>query len=70
MITNPKVTIDLINQNLQSRITWTSSENQSFGNLSLLNVPNKLSPDFSTFELNETVLDNTIGYEIKNIAFK
>lgn len=69
MITNPKVTIDLINQNLQSRITWTSSENQSFGNLSLLNVPNKLSPDFSTFELNETVLDNTIGYEIKNIAF-
>lgn len=69
MITNPKVTIDLINQNLQSRVTWTSSENQSFGNLSLLNVPNKLSPDFSTFELNETVLDNTIGYEIKNIAF-
>lgn len=69
MITNPKVTIDLINQNLQSRITWTSSENQSFGNLSLLNVPNKLSPDFSTFELNETVLDNTIGYGIKNIAF-
>lgn len=69
MITNPKVTIDLINQNLQSRITWTSSGNQSFGNLSLLNVPNKLSPDFSTFELNETVLDNTIGYEIKNIAF-
>ena len=69
MITNPKVTIDLINQNLQSRITWPSSENQSFGNLSLLNVPNKLSPDFSTFELNETVLDNTIGYEIKNIAF-
>lgn len=69
MITNPKVTIDLINQNLQSRITWTSSENQSFGDLSLLNVPNKLSPDFSTFELNETVLDNTIGYEIKNIAF-
>ena len=37
--------------------------------MSLLNVPNKLSPDFSTFELNETVLDNTIGYEIKNIAF-
>lgn len=69
MITNPKVTIDLINQNLQSRITWTSSENQSFGNLSLLNVPNKLSPDFSTFELNETILDNTIGYGIKNIAF-
>lgn len=69
MITNPKVTIDLINQNLQNRITWSSSQNQSFGDLSLLNVTNKTSPDFSTFELNETVLDNTIGYEIKNIAF-
>lgn len=69
MITNPKVTIDLINKNLQNRITWTSSPNQSFGDLSLLNVPNKISPDFSTFELNETILDDTIGYEIKNIAF-
>ena len=65
MITNPKVTIDLINKNLQNRITWTSSPNQSFGDLSLLNVPNKISPDFSTFELNETILDDTIGYEIK-----
>lgn len=69
MITNPKVTIDLINTNLQNRITWSSSQNQSFGDLSLLNVTNKTSPDFSTFELNETILDNTIGYEIKNIAF-
>ena len=69
MITHPKVTIDLINTNLQNRITWSSSQNQSFGDLSLLNVTNKTSPDFSTFELNETILDNTIGYEIKNIAF-
>lgn len=69
MITNPKVTIDLINTNLQNRISWSSSQNQTFGDLSRLSIADKVSPDFSTFELNETILDDSIGYDIRNIAF-
>ena len=69
MITKPKVTIRQIEENIQSGITWASSPNKSFGNLSLLNVSDKESPDFATLELNEYELNGQFGKEIENIAF-
>ena len=69
MITKPKVTIRQIEENIQSGITWASSPNKSFGNLRLLNVSDKESPDFATLELNEYELNGQFGKEIENIAF-
>ena len=69
MITNPKVTINQKNSDIQSGITWASSPNKSFGNLRLLNVSDKESPDFATLELNEYELNGQFGKEIENIAF-
>lgn len=69
MITNPKVTINQKNSDIQSGITWASSPNKSFGNLSLLNVSDKKSPDFSTLELNEYELNGQLSNRIENIAF-
>lgn len=69
MITKPKVTIRQIEENIQSGITWASSPNKSFGNISLLNVSDKESPDFATLELNEYELNGQFGKEIENIAF-
>ena len=69
MITNPKVTINQKNSDIQSGITWASSPNKSFGNISLLNVSDKESPDFATLELNEYELNGQFGKEIENIAF-
>lgn len=69
MITKPKVTIRQIEENIQSGITWASSPNKSFGNISLLNISDKESPDFATLELNEYELNGQFGKEIENIAF-
>ena len=69
MITNPKVIIRQIDENIQSGITWASSSNKSFGNLSLLNVSDKESPDFATLELNEYELNGQLSNRIENIAF-
>ena len=69
MITNPKVIIRQIDENIQSGITWSSSSNKSFGNLSLLNVSDKESPDFATLELNEYELNGQLSNRIENIAF-
>lgn len=69
MITKPKVTINQIDTNIQSMITWSSSANKSFGDLSLLNVSDKESPDFATLELNEYILNSQLGKDIENVAF-
>lgn len=69
MITKPKVTIRQIEENIQSGITWASSPNKSFGNISLLNVSDKESPDFETLELNEYELNGQLYNRIENIAF-
>lgn len=69
MITNPKVIIRQIDENIQSGITWGSSPNKSFGNLSLLNVSDKESPDFATLELNKYELNGQLSNRIENIAF-
>ena len=69
MITNPKVTINQKNSDIQSGITWSSSPNKSFGNLSLLNVSDKESPNFATLELNEYELNGQLSKEIENVSF-
>lgn len=69
MITNPKVIIRQIDENIQSGITWSSSPNKSFGNLSLLNVSDKESPNFATLELNEYELNGQLSKEIENVSF-
>ena len=60
MITKPKVIINQIDTNIQSMITWSSSANKSFGDLSLLNVSGKESPNFATLELNEYILNSQL----------
>ena len=67
MISNPKVTIN--QQNLDLNVSWSSSPNKTFGNLSLLNISGKESPDFATLELNEYLLGSQFGKNIKNISF-
>lgn len=69
MITNPRITINQIDTNIQSMITWSSSANKSFGDLSLLNVSGKESPNFATLELNEYILNSQLGKDIENVAF-
>ena len=67
MISNPKVTIN--QQNLDLNVSWSSSPNKTFGNLSLLNISGKESPDFATLELNEYLLGSQFDKNIKNISF-
>lgn len=69
MKTNPKVVISQKDNDIQSGIVWSSSENKSFGDLSLLNVSGKESPNFETLELNEYILNSQLVRGIDNISF-
>lgn len=69
MISKPKITISQKEDNIQSDITWRSSPNKSFGDLSLLNISDKESPDFATLELNEYLLGSQFDKNISNISF-
>lgn len=69
MISKPKITITQKDDNIQSSIRWDSSSNKSFGDLSLLNISDKESPDFATLELNEYLLGSQFDKNISNISF-
>lgn len=60
----PKVTLDLTTN---PTITWTATHN--IGNISLLSVRNKVSPDFMSMGLNHSILDSTLNQELFNVAY-
>lgn len=69
METIPKVEIDLRNPSVQSTISWNAPNNQSFGNLSLLNVTSKNSPDVMLMSVNYSSLDSSLSNQLQNIAY-
>lgn len=69
METNPKIEIDLRNPSIQSDISWVSPNNQSIGNLSLLNVHGKDSPDVMLMSVNYSSLNSELSPNVRNIAF-
>lgn len=60
----PKVTLDLTTN---PTITFTATHN--IGNISLLSVRNKVSPDFMSLGLNHSILDGSLSQTLTNIAY-
>lgn len=69
MISEPRVIISQPDNNLNAQIAWMSSENQPFGNLSLLSSDTKVSPDFATLALNQYILNGQLTNIKPNVSF-
>lgn len=60
----PKVTLDLTTN---PTITWTATHN--IGDISLLSVRDKVSPNFMSMGLNHSILDSTLNQGLLNVAY-
>lgn len=69
MITKPKVTLNKLNPSMLQQCSFSSSSNQSFGDLSKLKDYTKRDPDFETLALNDFELDGNYSDDFRNVAF-